>query len=189
VLQPIEDLLASNKILPSQINKVILCGAAAKMCKIQSLIKQKFETSQLLNQKSPDEIIALGCAKQCGIISNSKIKSISAQDSFFKSLANPIFLKVGSKKESEQIQVFSSNIALPLKKEVNLEFDLKDPFLSVMESNDKTLATISLKQFNTKEIVANFVFKMNETLEITISESSTGKKITLFLNSDSAAEL
>ncbi len=74
--------------------KVILAGAATKMCKLQSLIKQKFSNSKLLNTQSPDEIISIGCAKQCGLITNSKIKKLVDQDISFKCVSNPIFLKV-----------------------------------------------------------------------------------------------
>lgn len=94
ILQPIDDLLSRNKLTENDISKVIICGAATKMCKLQSLIKQKFGEAKLLNYQSPDEIIALGCAKQCTIITNSKAKKATEQDSFFKSLSNPVYLKV-----------------------------------------------------------------------------------------------
>ena len=73
---------------------MIICGAATKMCKLQSLIKSKFSEAKFLNYQSADEVIALGCAKQCRIMSSSKVPKTVEQDSFFKCLSSPIYLKV-----------------------------------------------------------------------------------------------
>jgi molecular chaperone DnaK (HSP70) len=78
----------------SHIDKVILCGASTKMCKLQSLIKQKFADSKILNHQSPDEIVSMGCAKQSAIVSNNKIKNFNKEDLAFKCLSSPISLKV-----------------------------------------------------------------------------------------------
>ena len=94
VLQPIDDLLKKNGLTESQIDQVILAGAPTKMCKIQSLVKEKFASAKLLCSQSPDEIVALGCAKQCALITNSKIKTVSNADLIFKCLPNPIYLQV-----------------------------------------------------------------------------------------------
>jgi hypothetical protein len=64
------------------------------MCKLQALIKQKFVDSKVLNYQSPDEIVSMGCAKQCALITNSKIKKTCKEDLMFKCLSNPISLKV-----------------------------------------------------------------------------------------------
>ena len=65
------------------------------MCKLQNLIKQKFPEAKQLNVQSPDEIIAVGCAKECGIISTRKLKkAITHEDLIFKCLSNSISLKV-----------------------------------------------------------------------------------------------
>lgn len=94
VLEPVDELLKKNGLSESQINQVIISGAATKMCRLQALIKAKFNDAKLLNYQSADEVIALGCAKQCRIISSSKAPQSVAQDSFFKCLSSPIFLKV-----------------------------------------------------------------------------------------------
>ncbi len=96
VLAPIDELLAANGLEASRINQVILAGAATKMCKLQSLIMQKFENSKFLNT-DPDEIIALGCARECNFISNSKhTKDLISTDLTFKCTSEPIFLVVSS---------------------------------------------------------------------------------------------
>lgn len=104
ILQPIDDLLAANNLNEKQINQVILAGAPTKMCKLQSLVRQKFSEAKISHNISPDEIVALGCAKQCSIITNTKFKKeINSDDMAFKCLACPIYLKVF--KETFYLQV------------------------------------------------------------------------------------
>ncbi|CAF0777220.1 unnamed protein product [Brachionus calyciflorus] len=186
ILQPIDDLLKKNNITENEIDKVVLCGAATKMCRLQALLKQKFNETKLLNYLSPDEIIALGCAKQCGILSSTKLKKSSEQDRFFKSLSTPVYLQLGGK--TEKILVARQNTPLPLKRNLNLEFDLDSPKLTFMESNDKVLANIKLDTFKTKEIGILFQIKLNETVEITVTEMASNERISLFLNSEENVE-
>jgi molecular chaperone DnaK (HSP70) len=94
ILQPIDELLQANKLNEAQVEKVILAGAATKMCRLQALISQKFGESKLLNYQSPDEVISLGCAKQCALITNSKYQKTVKQDSFFKCISNPVYYRV-----------------------------------------------------------------------------------------------
>ena len=115
-LQPIDELLNRNNLKTEQIDKVtfafvisrltkpvvyllkvILCGAPTKMCKLQSIIKDKFpEPTQVLTQLSPDEVIALGCAKQSFLISTSKITKLNQNDNQFQCISDEIIVKVSS---------------------------------------------------------------------------------------------
>lgn len=183
VLQPIDDLLIKNNLKENQINQVILVGASTKMCKLQALIKQKFTDSKIFNYLSPDEIVSMGCAKQCALITNSKVKKTCKEDLMFKCLSNPISLKIGNNREN--IQIFKSYTPLPVKKNINFEFDLNFPFLTIYESEDKILAKIHLNEFKNKEIGFFFQIKINETIEITVTENAdSNNKISAFLNSD-----
>lgn len=105
IFSNIKKFVISNKNLYSK--KVILCGASTKMVKLQALIKQKFNDSKILNYQSPDEILSLGCAKQCSLITNSKMKKINKEDLSFKCLSNSINLKVNFF-ELKKISIFSS---------------------------------------------------------------------------------
>ena len=67
------------------------------MCKLQSLIKEKFpESTQVLTQLSPDEVIALGCAKQSFLITNSKSKKLTQSDNQFQCLSDEILMLVNA---------------------------------------------------------------------------------------------
>ena len=82
------------------------------MCKLQNLIKQKFSDAKQLNTQSPDEIVALGCARQCSLITNRKLeKPITNEDLTFNCLSNSIYLKV-KKIEHLYPKVISNNLLL-----------------------------------------------------------------------------
>ena len=75
------------------------------MCKLQNLIKEKFpsEPTQILNQLSPDEAIALGCAKQSFLTTTSKCKKLNPSDNQFQCLSDEIILKVSRAKSFRDI--------------------------------------------------------------------------------------
>jgi heat shock protein 1/8 len=94
-LDPIDNILQANNLSVNQIDQVIISGGSTKMCKLQSLIKQKFSDAKLMFQLSPDEIISMGCAKQCALIKARKVKkTIAKEDLSFKCLSKPINIKV-----------------------------------------------------------------------------------------------
>jgi len=184
VLAPIDEILEANNIEHNRVNQVIMVGAPSKMCRLQTLIKQKFNGSKILNTQSPDEIIALGCAKQCSLISNSKhMKEIQNTDLIFKCTSKPIFLKVGN--SPDYLSVCKANAPFPIKRTLSLQLDLAEPVLTLLESNERLLAKIDLKEFKTKEIVFNFNIKMNGLIEVSVTETSSKKKLSAFLNENS----
>lgn len=155
ILQPIDDLLKKNNLDQDNVDRVVICGAGTKMCRLQLLLKQKFGENKLLNYLSPDEIIALGNAKQCALISNSKLKKSSENDRIFKSLSSPVFLQVSE--NSDKILIAKKNTPLPLKRNFNLEFDLASPKLVFLEENNKILANV-IFFFLYKKFILNFFF-------------------------------
>jgi molecular chaperone DnaK (HSP70) len=168
-LEPIESLLKRNNLTENQIDQVILSGGATKMCKLQSLVKQKFSDSKLLCNQAPDEIISIGCAKQCALIKASKVqKAITKDDMIFKCISNPIYIKVsiffGSREifknkvcfknykslkvgqNEENLILFNAKTPLPLKKSIDLVFNLEQPFISVFENDDNIIAKVKKKK-------------------------------------------
>lgn len=185
ILQPIDDLLKANNMTEADIDKVILSGAATKMCRLQALIKQKFTEPKVLSHQSPDEIVSLGCAKQCTLIVNSKYKKTTMHDSLFTCLSNPIYYTIG--KSDEKVLLLNEKLPLPIRNTVNIEIDLEQPFVTIFE-NDKDLVKIKLNDFKTKEVSLMIQLKMNETIEVTAIETSTNERITAFLNSETNIE-
>lgn len=184
VFAPIDELLAANNVETNRINQVILVGAPTKMVKLQTLIREKFSSSRLLNTQSPDEIVALGCAKECGMIANSKhLKEIQNTDLTFKCSSAPIFLKNGN--DCDYIQICKSETPFPVRRSYNLKIDVAEPYLTLLEPNEKCLAKINLKDFKTTKIVFSFNIKISGLIEVSVTEVATSKKLTAFLNADS----
>lgn len=184
VLAPIDELLSENKIESNRVNQVILAGAATKMVKLQSLIKERFSSSRILNNQAPDEIIALGCAKQCGLITNSKhLKELQPSDMNFKCTSAPISLKNGN--DPDYISLCKSNTPFPIKRSFNLKLNSELPVLTILESNEKCLAKINLKDLKTSQIVFAFNIKMSGLIEVSVTEVSSNKRLSAFLNAES----
>jgi molecular chaperone DnaK (HSP70) len=110
----VDNILRSNNLTEDQIDQVILSGGSTKMCRLQSLLKQKFSDNKVLFTQSPDEIISLGCAKQCAFIKASKAKAFQKDDMNFKCLSNPIYIKV------YVTTLFANNFRFRVKKKIKI---------------------------------------------------------------------
>lgn len=82
--QMIDELL--QKFQNKKIDKLILCGGSMKMPKLQQSIIEMFPdldaTTDILNTITPDEVIAIGCARQASYstkINSPKITNISIE--------------------------------------------------------------------------------------------------------------
>ena len=53
---------------------MILCGGSSKIPKLQSRIKSLFEDAEILNTINPDEVIAVGAAKQASLLPEVTLK-------------------------------------------------------------------------------------------------------------------
>lgn len=187
-LQPIDELLNRNNLKTEQIDKVILCGAPTKMCKLQSIIKDKFlEPTQTLTQVSPDETIALGCAKQSFLITSSKCKKLNQNDNQFQCISDEIIMRIGSETNENYEQVFPLHAPIPLKRSININLDQNLPFVLFLfeKSKNKLLTKIDLSAFKTKEISCLFRIKFDGTFEISTTELATNQTIATYLNSES----
>jgi molecular chaperone DnaK (HSP70) len=159
-LKPIDDLLAKNNLKEIDIDKLIVCGAATKMCKLQLILKEKFpSTTQLLNQLSTDEVIALGCAKQASILSASKLKKFDPSDVKFQCLAKSVFMKIGGEENDNKILIFEPHSPIPIKRLITVNLDGPQQVF-IYENDNKLLAKIDLSSFTSKEVNCLFQIKL-----------------------------
>ena len=54
-----------------------MCGGSSKIPKLQSRIKSLFENAEILNSINPDEVIAVGAAKQASLLPEVNFFDIS----------------------------------------------------------------------------------------------------------------
>lgn len=179
-LEPIDQLLSKNGLTHSQIDYVVLSGGSTKLVKLQAMIRAKFPESKVLSHISPDEVIADGCAKQCTLIKSSKMQSINVGDETFKTVSKPIYLQTG---KSEELQlVCEAQTPLPFKRTIELKTDLDNPSIGIFENKKDQLAKVNLSDFKTTDVSFQVNIKLDESVEITVTETSTKEHITFFLN-------
>ena len=70
-IQPIRRALSDAKLTIESVDGVVMVGGATRMPHIQSAIKTFFN-KELLNDLNPDEVVALGAARQAHILSGNK---------------------------------------------------------------------------------------------------------------------
>ncbi|KRX06870.1 hypothetical protein PPERSA_11515 [Pseudocohnilembus persalinus] len=64
----LESCLKEAKISKCEIDEIVLVGGSSKIPKIQKLIEENFPNKKIHNTLDPQEVIAIGAAKQAGIL-------------------------------------------------------------------------------------------------------------------------
>ena len=68
-LIPIGDVLNDSKMCKSQIDKIILTGGSSRIPKIQELIREYFDGSNIIKQLNSDEVVSSGASIRAAIMS------------------------------------------------------------------------------------------------------------------------
>ncbi|XP_047512575.1 heat shock 70 kDa protein 14 [Pieris napi] len=75
------------------ISKIVLCGGSMKIPKLQSAIANLLPNAEILSGINPDEVIAVGCAKQAGMILDFPNLSLTDVNTEVEFLGQDIYLK------------------------------------------------------------------------------------------------
>ncbi|XP_035227396.1 heat shock 70 kDa protein 14-like [Stegodyphus dumicola] len=89
-LDPINEALNCASLSVANINKVILAGGSCKIPKLQQLISNTFYSANVLSSINPDEVIAVGAAKQATLVSHS----IEDENCFINLLSQDLSIKI-----------------------------------------------------------------------------------------------
>jgi molecular chaperone DnaK len=74
---PIEQALRDAKLLPEQVNEVVLVGGSTRMPKVQELCKQVFGGKEPHRGCNPDEAVAIGAAIQAAVLTDNADQQIT----------------------------------------------------------------------------------------------------------------
>lgn len=140
--EPIDELLKTTKF-SGKIDKIILCGGSMKIPKVQATVANMFPDAELLNTIIPDEVTAIGCAKQASLLSKCWDQDFEYLGMDVETLASDLY----SKREGPQ----NATDILLFKKGSVISSEMK--FKEILQNNDKE---IKLKLFEkTEEGVIN----------------------------------
>jgi len=157
-IDPIDEVLAPTGLKASDISKVILCGGTSKIPKLQRGISALFENAEILSAINPDEVIAMGAAKQASLLpedyndkselnENVALRALN-YDIVFTSSA----VESGNGNANEPIVLISRNNPIPVRRSYH-NF--------VMTGNGSISVKVFLRASNQE---------MKELIELTLTE-------------------
>ncbi|XP_071438985.1 heat shock 70 kDa protein 14-B-like [Hetaerina americana] len=131
--KPVWEILEDLNMKADDIDKVILCGGSLKIPKLQKYFKDSFPAAEILNSISPDEVIAVGAAKQgsCHIECLNVPHSILNKDIAF--LDTSLYYKVKSSNSFDSLIHRHTVLPVTITKTILLEPEDDDDLNAVVE--------------------------------------------------------
>jgi len=160
LIEPIVEVLELSNLKPSDISKVILCGGSSKIPKLQSRIKSLFEDAEILNTINPDEVIAVGAAKQASLLPEDLDDKAELNENVgLRALNYDIVFtseQVAESGDDAPIVLIPRNFPIPVRKSYHLP-----------SGSDSISVKVFLRASNQE---------MNELIQLTLTELSTEAK-------------
>lgn len=142
-----------------KISKIVLCGGSMKIPKLQSAVASLLPEAEVLSGINPDEVIAVGCAKQAGLILDLPELSLSNTSTEVEFLGTDIYMKYLDqtvKLFQEGTPPFAQNIC-----NIEAKKDIKDISFTLHE--DPENEQFAKETFNVEKL--NKPFKLKATLQ------------------------
>lgn len=192
-----ENAVRACQLDPNDINQVVLMGGSSCIPKLQQLLKERFSTADILNRISPEEVAAIGAAKEASIILSCHDEGISLeeQDRTIAALSQDVIVKVTDESGSEQtFTVVQSGTYLPVKRHQTFRIGQEAMSVSVLlltvaspEAEPQPLGQVVISALDEADIEnghvsATFHFKRDGSLDVTCTADGSGKQETLVIN-------
>ncbi|XP_045166639.2 heat shock 70 kDa protein 14-like [Mercenaria mercenaria] len=182
--QLIDQVLSAGHLTRKSVDKVILCGGGANVPVLQKAISDMFSHCDILNTINPEEVIAIGAAKQAGTLSALEDEDIklNTDDSTIDCISKPICIKTQTESGSQITPVFPG--LAPLHSRKHLDFSLNPDQTAfrleiceiTSEEELKTLAIIVMRELPAgSKVNSTFHLRRDGHLHITCTESSSNK--------------
>ncbi|XP_013395327.1 heat shock 70 kDa protein 14-like [Lingula anatina] len=185
-LQPVEQVLTEAQLTKENINKVIVCGGTTKIPALQRSLKDYFNEAEFLNSIVPDEVVALGAAKQAAILTGNEEESkLHEQENEVECLSKQILIKVlPSNSDQDKPQVlFPAFTPIPVRRQhiFNLSPEQTTFCMEIFEADDSINDTVLLGKVVMQEVPENgqitavFHIRREGSLHVTCTEKTSGK--------------
>jgi len=175
-VEPIQAALAKAGLSLTDINKVIVCGGATKMPRLQKAIKEALPDSEILTSITADEVVALGCCNQAAIMGEPWDPSCDLRQVAIPVISKSISVKCGDEDEKQTMEVFSAKT--PLSSRFSIQIPLgKKHHLAVVDVFEDTQLVAKLTLTNLPEapsVAANFHLASDGSLHVSLTEKITG---------------
>ncbi|KAF6039214.1 hypothetical protein EB796_002484 [Bugula neritina] len=155
----LDEALTASSLSKDQIQKVVLSGGGSKMPCVSKKVQDYLSNAEVHFTLPADEVIAIGCAKQAGIIlSNSCNNDVSATASI-PCIQKPISAIV---ENCEPEVIFAANLPIPtrIKKTFSSSQSVFKMVVTQGDDHSELLAKVILKDIS-EESVINAQFNLN----------------------------
>ncbi|CAH1783919.1 unnamed protein product [Owenia fusiformis] len=183
-LNPLETALKEAGLQKNEINKVILTGGAAKTPVLQSQLQNYFPGAELLNSTPPDEVIAVGAAKQAAILTgneNHESKQ-NEQETEVECIVSPIQIKLMTDDTATYSTIFPAMMPVPGRRQRKIQLGPQQTscVLEVFEQRDEEnrilIGKVVLRDLPVQsEVLAVFHARREGSIHITCTEKTSGK--------------
>jgi len=174
--EPIQAALTKAGLTLADINKVVVCGGATKMPRLQKAIQEALPESEILTSLTADEVMALGCCTQAAIMGEPWDPTCDLKNVAIPVTSKPISVKCGDEDEIQTLTVFSAKT--PLSSRFSIQIPLgKKHHLAVVDVFEDTQLIAKLTLNNLPEapsVVANFHLASDGSLHVSLTEKITG---------------
>lgn len=142
-----------------KISKIVLCGGSMKIPKLQSAVANLLPEAEVLSGINPDEVIAVGCAKQAGMMLDLPELSLTDINTDVEFLGKDIYMKY----LDQTVKLFNEGAPMFAQNVCNIETkkDVKD--ISFTLHDDPENEQFAKETFNVESL--NKPFKLKATLE------------------------
>ncbi|XP_062616552.1 heat shock 70 kDa protein 14-like [Saccostrea cucullata] len=180
----IEDVCAKSGVNSSDIDKVIICGGGAKPPLIQKAISDYLSNAEMLNSIPPDEVIAIGAAKQAAILTGDKESELLEGENEIECLSKTVCIKaMNINKDIVLYPIFQEMTPFPARRQevMNLCPNQTSMEMDICECTDienpdtaKCLGKIVMRQLPEKACISmTFHLRSEGSLHITCREETS----------------
>ncbi|XP_074644815.1 heat shock 70 kDa protein 14-like isoform X2 [Tubulanus polymorphus] len=191
-MEPLVDILNQSEMRRDDISKVILCGGSTKIPYLQQQIQNYFPHAEMLFSIPPDEVVAVGAAKEASILTgNEEEAKLLEKCTDMPCIQKSIRIKFieGCTDLAQPDIVFHSFTPFPVKRIIHAKLDEAATRcdIHVLEGKyeNTPLAHLMLDELPPQALISIvFHIRREGSLHVTCSEKSSGKSCDVHIEFD-----
>ncbi|XP_065670677.1 heat shock 70 kDa protein 14 isoform X2 [Hydra vulgaris] len=181
-MELVDELLLEANFKVADIDKVILVGGGSRMPRLVQLMKNKFDSSEILNTIHTEEVLAQGAALQAGLL-QGRDDTLNTDVFNLNCISKNIGIKLAN--DDKLYILLNKNTPVPVKRSANLIVPASQTTACVYlyECEDATLtgslllAKLVIRDLNdeAKELFLNIEFRRNGCLSVILTDRNSNK--------------